>query len=182
MERFDKNDFEKYKDKRLTGRLVSYNKHGGFGFIRTENNKDIILLSFDVPIREDRMSLGMLVSFKPEERNEKYYAAELEIIDKFPNGQYFEYEDIKINVYNISKIFILENDLFFKEIAVDKKLFPKNICPMAVRLSGKKNHKVKAFDYCVVENDCPESKTHETLYVKDVKDFYNKLTEFLYKI
>ena len=38
MERFNKNDFENYKGQRMTGRLIAYNKHGGFGFIRTENN------------------------------------------------------------------------------------------------------------------------------------------------
>lgn len=91
MERFSLKDYEANKNQRLYGRISSYDRMKGFGYIFAENGKEIFVSSYAFKGKEeDKIMLGTLLKFTPEKYQDKITASDIEIIDYHPHEKIFQ--------------------------------------------------------------------------------------------
>lgn len=88
--RYSKKDYEENQGRTVYGRVLKYSYKDGYGFIYTENKKDIMFSSYEITKRDERkVCLGSLVRFIPKIYNNKVVAGSLEFINFYPDGIYF---------------------------------------------------------------------------------------------
>lgn len=80
--------YERNKGKLSYGRVVTYNKAKGFGFIRTEDGPDLFVSSHQISRRDEKhMTVGALISYIVTEYNGRYVASHVTILEEFPCGK-----------------------------------------------------------------------------------------------
>jgi len=79
--RFGSSDEELNRGKRLYGRVISYSMKDGYGHIKTEDCRDIMLSSYDLKGIEKQIVIGTTVSFFAEKRDNHVVAYCVEIED-----------------------------------------------------------------------------------------------------
>ena len=70
----------------MYGRVRQYANKDGYGFIHTEDKKDIFVSSYVLGKKEDKFRVGALVSFIPVMYEGKVVADEIKILEVFPSG------------------------------------------------------------------------------------------------
>ena len=78
---FDEKDFEKYSGQTMYGRIKEYSHSRGYGFIFTEEGKDIFVSSYELGKLEDKISVGTTVKFTPKQWKERYVASDITIVE-----------------------------------------------------------------------------------------------------
>ncbi len=73
----------------MYGRVMQYSPIDGFGFVYSENGRDIFFSSYNVMSKavEKNICVGATVRYLPIVSGDKAVATQLEIIDKFPSGE-----------------------------------------------------------------------------------------------
>lgn len=80
--------YERNRGKLSYGRIVTYNKAKGFGFIRTEDGPDLFVSSHYLSNRDEKhMTVGALISYIVTEYNGRYVASHITILEEFPCGK-----------------------------------------------------------------------------------------------
>lgn len=76
-------DVEKYKDRRICGRIIDYNHAKGYGFIKTEDGKDIFISSYNLIRKnsEKKIFFGTKVEFNLGIFRNKIIATDIKIIE-----------------------------------------------------------------------------------------------------
>lgn len=88
----------------MYGRVRQYANRDGYGFIHTENKKDIFVSSYTLGKKEKHFRVGALVKFIPIIREGKIIADEIIILEKFPSGEVLQLPNGKtISVGRICK-------------------------------------------------------------------------------
>lgn len=95
--KFTADDYQKYDDGHVYGRVRKYDPEKGYGFIFSEYGKDIFFSSFALSSRKDEkhIFLGTVVKFIIRERERGFCAENIEVIDYadkkdnlvLPNGE-----------------------------------------------------------------------------------------------
>ncbi len=103
--RLEEKFFEKYKNCKLYGRIKSYSKKKGFGWIMTELGQDVFLSSYS--IKDKKIAIGTIVKFTPVEKTTGemggYAAADIEVVDNscvyndyyMPNGKKIRWRSVE---------------------------------------------------------------------------------------
>ena len=87
MGTYTKKMYERNKEKLSYGRVVTYNKAKGFGFIRTEDGPDLFVSSHQLSRQNEKhMTVGALVSYIVDEYKDRYVASRVTILEEFPCG------------------------------------------------------------------------------------------------
>ena len=83
---YNSSDYEKYDGWYLYGRIRMYDQERGYGFIFTEDGKDIFMSSYALSSRHQERCciLGTIVKFRVEKREERYCAVDIEIMKPTP--------------------------------------------------------------------------------------------------
>lgn len=85
---FNDIDYEKYNGEYIYGRIRMYDPGKGYGFIYTEDGKDIFISSYSFKNTDERFAiLGTALKFKIEQRNSRYCAYDVKIINPTPENQ-----------------------------------------------------------------------------------------------
>lgn len=116
---FDEKDFEKYTGQTMYGRIKEYSHSRGYGFIFTEEGKDLFVSSYELGKLEDKISVGTTVRFTPKQWKERYVASDITIVEnvgyneviKCPNG-------IKIKPRNLEKIGYIPGGFSIKKMDI----------------------------------------------------------------
>lgn len=88
MGTYTKMMYERNREKVSYGRIVTYNKARGFGFIRTEDGPDLFVSSHQISRRDEKhMTVGALVSYIVDEYKGRYVASHVTILVEFPCGK-----------------------------------------------------------------------------------------------
>jgi cold shock CspA family protein len=72
---------------KLRGRIISYNRRKGFGFIRTEHDSDILVSSYELGDLENEIVVGSTVEFTIGTYEEKTTATNIRILEKYKNDK-----------------------------------------------------------------------------------------------
>ena len=72
--RFGRDDYNKYKGQEMYGRIVSYNKNKGYGFIYTEIGKEIFASSYNFKKNDHHVNIGDTVKFIPGKSEDRIIA------------------------------------------------------------------------------------------------------------
>ena len=88
MSKYTKKMYERNRGNLSYGRVVTYNKAKGFGFIRTEDGPDLFLSSHYLSRRDEKhVTVGALVSYIVDEYKGRYVASHVTILEEFPCGK-----------------------------------------------------------------------------------------------
>lgn len=100
--RLSKKDVDLNNGALMYGRIRKYSRSNGFGFICTENGKDIFLSSYDLCDSEKKYCIGSLVSFIPAFYKEKIIASNVLLLNKYPSGcKFYLPNGLNLSVKNI---------------------------------------------------------------------------------
>ena len=133
---YNSEDFAKYDGWYLYGRIRMYDMEKGYGFIYTEDGKDIYMSSYALSShkQEQYCILGTIVKFRVEQRGERYCAIEVEIMKPtplnerllLPNGEQLLVRRIShygiiggekvCDTIGMTREFVLENDCALWEL------------------------------------------------------------------
>lgn len=72
--------------KSMYGRILSYDRTKGYGFIRTEDGSDLFVSSYGFGKNERKAVIGAYVKFTVAEKNGKAVAEGVSIVQKFKDG------------------------------------------------------------------------------------------------
>lgn len=72
--------------KKMRGRVRSYSNQDGYGFIFTEDGKDLFVSSHALGKKEKKVSVGTVLEFTIGKYKDKIVATEIEVINKFKDG------------------------------------------------------------------------------------------------
>ena len=100
----------------LVGRVFSYERVRGYGFIRTSDGEDIILSSYRLSKREwDNLCVGDYVRFTVGMYEDKVVAIDVSITKKMPRGMSIEMPNGELlEVRHITKFGVDHNQLYIK--------------------------------------------------------------------
>ena len=100
----------------LVGRVFSFGRLRGYGFIRTPDGEDIILSSYVLSKREwDNLCVGDYVRFKVGIYKDRVAAIDVSITKKMPRGLSIVMpNDKKLEVRHITKFGIYHEQLYIK--------------------------------------------------------------------
>lgn len=106
MGTYTKKMYERNRGKLSYGRVVTYNKAKGFGFIRTEDGPDLFLSSHHLSRRDEKhVTVGALVSYIVDEYKGRYVASYVTILEEFPCGKTIALPDGKLlQIKNIKTV------------------------------------------------------------------------------
>lgn len=72
---------------RKVGRIRTYFKDRGYGFVRGADNKQILVSSYEIPRKEEKkICLGSLIAYDEGEHNGKPVATNVALLERYKNG------------------------------------------------------------------------------------------------
>lgn len=112
-------DVEKYKDRRICGKIIDYNHVKGYGFIKTEDGKDIFISSYNLIRKnsEKKIFFGTKVDFNLDMYGKKVIATNIKILES-ENIEYKITEDLAFHSKDILKAGFSNS---YKEIIANAK-------------------------------------------------------------
>lgn len=105
LDKYSVEEYERLKGKTIYGKVSNYTNQKGYGYIRTEDNKEIFFNSFEFLKRKEQKNLyfGSTVRFKLGFFNNRVCATEIELIQSSMNDIILFSEDISIRAKHIIK-------------------------------------------------------------------------------
>lgn len=175
FDNFGNRDYTANAGRYMYGRVKEYSHHKGYGWILTENRKELFVSSYDLGKKlENKIGIGVLLKFVPEKVDNKYKASNIEIIDnsfandriKLPNG-------VNLKVKGITQ---------FAYVSGNSTIRVKNISPEEVAEKGYTADDlahmyfktVLGDEFVVSEMGSPINIDGQ---VNNLKDFYMSLVE-----
>ncbi len=104
------------------GRVSEYSRARGYGYIYTESGKQIFLSSYNINTRlEKKLRLGTTVKLIPEEREGRFVATQISIIDQMPEGFIKLTDQVSIPYKDIKRFYMVKGTTCLKELGCSEQ-------------------------------------------------------------
>lgn len=119
--------FKKY----YYGRIKNYSRVDGFGFIYDEEGNDVFISSYQLGRRDHKVHIGTLVKFQKIKKDGRIVADNVEVEDRFPNGNTFKLPDgNEIGLRHIFKYGLVTGEKAMKRLGISKSELALNSISM----------------------------------------------------
>lgn len=179
INRFDLTDYERSAGKEIFGRIKEYSRKKGYGYIFTEDGKDIFLSSYDLGDLEYKVAFGTTLKFIPELWNDKYKATKITVVSNESFNEVIECpNDICFKPKNLEKFDYISGRRLLKEkVILENKLiehgyYAKDLDCVFFRTN-------KGDEYRFFQQGAPIQGDGQ---LPDLKKFYKNLVDRFYKL